>query len=206
MRGHFNVFISDYSINQWGWSNLNDTYVIHHGLDTDVFQPSELQKGNHILSVVNDWKNRDWCCGYKSWTRITAGLPIKVLGDNPGLSKPASSTEELVGAYQSAKVFLNTSTISPVPMALMEAMSCGCAVVSAATCMIPEIIENGINGFISNNEHELRQYCEMLLKDDKLRKTLGDNARNTIVERFGLDRFIDNWNNIFDLAGETVFR
>ena len=56
-------------------------------------------------------------------------------------STPAESVADLVNEYCSSKVFLNTSTVSPIPTTLLEAMSCGSAVVSTATCMIPEIIE-----------------------------------------------------------------
>ena len=118
------------------------------------------------LSVVNDWANRDWCCGFTIWQGVTKGLPVSVLGDTPGLSKPASSFDKLVRAYQSSRIFLNTSTISPVPTSLLEAMACGCAVVSTATCMIPEIIKNGVNGFISNDEEELKEMLVELLNNE----------------------------------------
>ena len=158
MRGHINLFISQYSIDAWGWEDKNDTKVVTHGIDTDLFCPKEEEKSDEILSVVNDWINRDWCCGFSIWQRTIDGLPYKVVGDTPGLSKPAVSTEELVSDYQNSRIFFNTSTISPVPTALMEAMSCGCAVVSTETCMIPEVIENGVNGFITNDEKQMKQY------------------------------------------------
>lgn len=205
MRGHYNCFISDYSIGEWGWQDRQDTHVVHHGLDTGEFSPDDRQRKNHVLSVVNDWKNRDWCCGYYTWTRVIDGLPFKVVGDNPGLSLPSNGTADLVNSYRDASIFLNTSTISPVPMSLMEAMSCGCAVVSTATCMIPEIITNGVNGFISNDERVLRKYCEELLKDEELRNKLGKAARQSIIDKFGLDKFTRRWNTLFDMAANMVF-
>ena len=76
-------------------------------------------------------------------------------------------------------------------------MACGCAVVSTATCMIPEIIEHEKNGLISNDPNELRQFLELLLKDDQLAQHLGQEARNTMVNKYNLTRHIDNWNKIF---------
>jgi hypothetical protein len=201
MRGLMNVFISEYSLGQWNWDNMNDTTVVHHMVDTDVFSyagyRSDIQPKNHILSVVNDWMNRDWCCNFQGWQRITNGLPVRVLGDTPGLSEPAPSTEALVREYQQARIFLNTSTISPVPTALLEAMACGCAVVSTATCMIPEIIENGVNGFISNDEFELRKQCELLLNDPSMALKMGKAAVETIEKKFNKERFVDQWNTVF---------
>lgn len=206
MRGDFNVFISEYSMEKWGFDSLNeDTWVIHHGIDTETFKPAEVEKDGAVLSVVNDWVNRDWCCNFSGWNRTVKGLKVRVVGDTPGLSLPATNLEELVSAYQSCSVFYNTSTISPVPTALMEAMSCGAACVSTATCMIPEIIKNGYNGFISNDESELRKYLELLLNDRDLAEEMGANARKTIETNFNQNQFINRWNMLFEDTYNTIY-
>jgi glycosyltransferase involved in cell wall biosynthesis len=127
-------------------------------------------------------------------------MNVRVVGDSPGLSEQSESEAALVQEYQSSQIFLNTSTISPIPTALLEAMSCGCAVVTTATCMIPEIIENGKNGFMSNDEDELRNYINMLLNDKELREHCGNNARETVMEKFSESLFIDKWNQVFEYA------
>ena len=66
--------------------------------------------------------------------------------------------------------------------------------------MIPEIIVNGVNGFISNDENELREYAQQLLDDKELREKLGKAARETVVRDFSEEKFIDNWNKTFDKA------
>ena len=66
--------------------------------------------------------------------------------------------------------------------------------------MIPEIIENGVNGFISNNEDELKEYIQQLLGDKELRDKLGKAARETVIQNFSEEKFIDNWNETFDRA------
>ena len=129
-----------------------------------------------------------------------------MVGDTPGLSKPAASIEELVATYQNSRIFLNTSTISPVPTALMEAMSCGCAVVSTATCMIPEVIEHGVNGFITNDKEQMKQHLVDLLNDEDMAREIGDNARKTIVERYSTDLFVNNWESVLRNAANITFR
>jgi len=206
MRGHLNLFISRYSIDAWGWEEGKDTLVITHGVDTELFKPNEsVEREDHALSVVNDWINRDWCCGFKIWQDVIQGLPHRVMGDTPGLSEPASSTQDLVSAYQSSRIFLNTSTISPIPTVLLEAMSCGCAVVSTETCMIPEVIEHGVNGFISNDINELKQYVVDLLNDKDLARQMGEAARETVVKSFSVDKFASKWDFILHSASKKVF-
>lgn len=205
MRGKINAFISDFSVEQWGFKKDDPTVrIIHHGIDTEIFSPktSEREGDGRILTVVNDWINRDWCCGWSIYRRITDALPVNPVGDTKGFSKPARSTQELVNFYQNASVFLNTSTISPVPTALLEAMSCGCPIVTTATCMIPEIVKNGINGWISNDEDYLRDRVAWCLANPEEAKVLGDAARATIVEKFSLDKHLAKWDSVFkEVAG-----
>ena len=112
-RGHINIFISEYSRDIWGWSQeIDGAHVIHHGIDTGLFNNSTPmnERENQALSVVNMWEKRDWCCGFKLWQQCSGypdnpHFPIKVLGDNEGLSLPAKNVNELVGAYNSSKVF-----------------------------------------------------------------------------------------------------
>lgn len=206
MRGDINVFISEFSREKWGW-NPEEADVIHHGIDTEEFSPNEnlVDKKSQVLSVVNDWKNRDWCCGFKFWEAATKGHPTVMVGDTPGLSKPAKNTAELVYRYRESDVFVNTSLISPVPTALLEAMSCGCAVVSTATCMIPEVIESGRNGILCKDPAEMNEAIKVLLKDQQLRRHLGERARQTILDRFSLDQFVSRWNDIFQKASNVPF-
>ena len=63
--------------------------------------------------------------------------------------------------------------------------------------MIPDIIENGKNGYISNDPKELRSFVDKLLADKELAIEMGKNARQTIINKFSLPNFVNNWNQIF---------
>lgn len=197
-----NSFISNYSMSQWGNYKNNTTSVIEHGVDVDFWDAGENpERDNVLLSVVNQWPDRDWCCGWNLW-KETVGfqspdpMPIRVLGDSPGLSKPADSIEALRYAYKSSSVFLNTSIHSPVPTVLMEAMASGCAVVSTNNCMIPEIIQHGENGLLADTADELRSSCQYLLDNPSKARELGEAAKKTMQDKFNLQRFVDDWNNL----------
>lgn len=199
MRGNINVFISEYSVNKWGFS-IDDSSVriIHHGVDIETFKPNcEISKNGKVSSLVNDWINRDYFCGWSIYQRITKDLPIDPLGDTPGFSKASNGVQDVVKHLQKAQVFVNTSTISPIPTALLEAMACGCVCVSTATCMIPEIIKDGHNGFISNDEKVLRERLEWCLNNPDKTIEIGQNARKTIEDKFSLQVHLDKWNKIF---------
>ena len=198
-----NSFISSYNMSQWGnYKNIN-TSVIEHGVDVDFWSGGEEpERQNNLLSVVNQWPDRDWCCGWELWKETVnfqtpSQMPIKVLGDSPGLSKPAESIEALREAYKTSSIFLNTSIHSPVPTVLMEAMASGCAVVSTNNCMIPEIIQHGQNGLLADTADELRASCQYLLDNPSKARELGEAAKKTMQDKFSLQRFVDDWNDLF---------
>lgn len=201
MRGDFNIYLSEYSKSKWE----SDGELIHNCVDISTFFPAETPKGSHALSIVNEWKSRDYFCGYNLWKQVTSDIPTVVRGDNDWTT-PTKDIDELVFEYRSAPVFLNTSLNSTCPTTVLEAMSCGTPVVTTATTMLPEIIEHGVNGFITNEPAELNKYTKMLINDLDLSRKLGYNARKTIEERFSLESFIEKWNCLFDKTREFVFR
>lgn len=206
MRGDVNVFISEFSRKAWGWGD-NEAVVVHHGIDTECFKPDDGgERQRFLLSVVNDWMNRDWCCGFKFWREATRDLPVYVLGATPGLSQPARNLKELADAYRAAQIFVNTSLVSPIPTALLEAMASGCCVVSTDTCMIPEIIQDGVNGVLCKTPENMKKKLKALLDHPAWCQEMGQRARQTIIEKFNLPAFTNSWNEIFKYTSAIVKR
>jgi hypothetical protein len=204
MSGHADVFITENS--KWAWGFGAKGVTVEHGIDSDLFHPAPWEERADVaLSVVNDWINRDAPCGYSYWREATRGLPVKVVGDTPGLSEAARTVGELAGHYRSAKVFCNTSLISPCPVSLLEAMASGCIIVSTNTCEIPSVIKDGENGFLAENPRQMRQILAHVLADPDAFQEMGWAARETVKSRFGLDRFVRQWDEILRQAADTPF-
>lgn len=201
MKGDVNVFITEYSKRAWGMPGE----VVYHSIDTDLFYPNnDMVRIDQVLTVAHDFVNRDYALNYKGWERITKDLPRVVVGNTPGLSEQSESVEDLIQTYQGASIYINPSTLSPVPTSMLEAMACGCAVVSTATCEIPNIIIDGVNGYLSNDESVLRDRVEMLLKDPAKAREIGLAGRETIKEKFSEERYIKEWNTIFDTVAKVI--
>lgn len=194
---HKKIFITDYSRKAWGY-NESEADVIRHGIETDLFTIDRSNQKKHILSVVNEFRARDAELGYKLWEEVTNGLPRWHVGHDPGFSEAATNVQELVNHYQTAPVFINTSRISPIPCSLLEAAACGCAIVTTNNCEIPYFFQHGENAMMSNDPRELREFCKFLLANEQERVRLGDAARQSIVEKCDVGRYVREWNTTLE--------
>ena len=120
-------------------------------------------------------------------------------------------TEELAGLgdlpYQQlhARMAEYRFLFSPIrytslPLAVIEAMTIGLPVVALATTELPTVIEHGKNGYISCDLDELISHMRRLVADPLEAGRLGEQARETARTRFGLKRFVDDWNAAFAQA------
>jgi len=87
--------------------------------------------------------------------------------------------------FQAMDIFVMPSLIETNSLATMEAMSTGCAVIATPTGNIPEYIIHGTNGimFPKGDSDDLKEKLKYLVTHDSIRKKLGTNARQTIIER-----------------------
>ena len=205
MQGDINVLISKYSIDAWQLDKNINYKIIYHGIDTNIFNFDPLQNRDiPVLNVCNDMPNRPLEVGWELWCQVSQMLPntLRLVGENGKFSKAAENTDELVKEYRRAKIFLNTTLVSTYPTSMLEAMACGCVVITPGTCAIPQIITHGVNGIIANTAQDIVKYIIELNKNPEYMAFIQKNALETIKKMFALDRFINEWNTVFNEALE----
>lgn len=72
-------------------------------------------------------------------------------------------------------------------------MTIGMPIVGLAATELATVIRNGENGFIHTDPAALTDAMRALLRDPAEARRLGDGARRTALERFGIGRFVDDW-------------
>jgi glycosyltransferase involved in cell wall biosynthesis len=85
-----------------------------------------------------------------------------------------------------AAVFCLPSHAEGLPMAMLEAMAAGKAVVVTSVGGIPHAVQDGDNGIVipPGNVERLAEALDKVLSDDALRQQLGERARATIAQQF----------------------
>jgi len=106
---------------------------------------------------------------------------------------------DLVKWYNLCKIFVLTSKTEEQSIVTLEAMACGKPVVVTKVGALPEFIEDGSNGFLIDlkQPEELAEKITFLMNDEELRKKIGIQARNTIVEKFSWEHYISKLTDIF---------
>ena len=112
----------------------------------------------------------------------------------------------LVNALQRrAAVVLQKSIREGFGLTVTEAMWKGAAVIGGRVGGIRHQIEDGVSGFLVDTVEQAAARIVQLIKDPKLRGTLGERAKETVRRRFLMTRLLEDW---LDLIGsfEANFR
>ncbi len=190
------VFISHEKMQDWGF--LGE--IILPGVDSDDYGTYSGEE-ERVLRVGNGLRERDVMLGYSVQERVTRGLPSTILGLNPLIPHAyvPKDWDEYRAFLRGHRVYLNT-TLEPYEdgynLAMLEAMATGMPVVSTDNSTSP--IEDGVSGYLSKDEAVLRARLETLLKDRRLASSIGKRARERVLDRFPIRKFLDRWGLVLE--------
>ena len=96
-------------------------------------------------------------------------------------------------------IYLSTSEFEGLPIAMLEAMSCEVPVVATRAGGIGEVIQHGIQGFLSEIDEyeELATYCVQLLNNKQLQKSMSQAARERVVAQFSMRRMVEELESVY---------
>jgi len=88
-----------------------------------------------------------------------------------------------------ATVFVNPSFFENCSISILEAMSCGCAVIACNVGGNPEIVKNGVNGILvpAFDVKSLAKSINLLLEDPEYNMHIGFAARQSVEDNFSLE-------------------
>lgn len=187
-------------------------WVIYPGINTFRYRPSSTPKRKQKLTVgvvtrITPVK------GIKEFIRIASKIKksidcdFTVVGpvEDEEYYKECIEEMEKLGVkinfvgkkdplpyYHIFDVYLNASLSEGVPLAVLEAMSCGVPTVCSdvGACRY-------IASAVFNSEEEAARIVIRLLMDERRRKALGNMARKRAVREFSLRRMVSEYDTLF---------
>jgi glycosyltransferase involved in cell wall biosynthesis len=103
-----------------------------------------------------------------------------------------------------AAVCVYPSHMEALPIAWLEGLAMGKAVVASETGPGPEVIEDGVSGLLCNphDPSSIAAQVIRLLQDCRLRRTLGVAARRRALEQFAIEPLLDRNETFYQQARE----
>ncbi len=160
--------------------------------------------------------------GLEEVLRAIAKIPrvtLLVIGDGPERKRCEEVTKQLDIAERvefrgwldtqkdvlqtllTAKLFVMHSKSEGGPRISLEAMACGLPVISTKVGVMPDVIEDGKNGFLTTGDPEdLAALIRRLLADPALCEQVG-HAAKAVLERFEREKLIANYARFLQSVG-----
>ena len=184
------------------------TVVIEHGIP----DPGHLYTGElpALGVVINEPVRRGRVTGTDLLPAFARTAPLHVFGIDADLLPGALGlgpdrlqvigdlpTPRLHAELARRRAYLHTPRWTSLGLSLLEAMSLGMPVLALAVTEAPRAVPPDA-GAISADPEELRAMAARLLADPDEARRRGAVARAFAQERYGLDRFLTDWDVVLD--------
>lgn len=202
--------------------------IIYNGVDGTIFSPADkvlarkelgLPEDAVILifvankTVSNKWKRTDWMLD--ALRKLKADdYPQKIIflmlgqsgeekcevGFTTIMAGHLSDPLKVAQYYQASDIYIHAALMDTFPNVVLESMSCGLPVVATRVGGIPEQVVEGETGYLCEpgNSNEMAEQISSLILDRDLRKKWGNAARQRILEKFTVERMVENYLEWFE--------
>lgn len=204
--------------------------VIPYGVDSELFSPGSQAAARQALGLAvdvrivlvvanrlrtNPWKGFDWITAVADRLAGSTRQAIEIvcLGDE-GESQERGrvrltfagwkeSEARVAEFYRAADAYLHLSRADTFPLSVLEAMSCGLAVVATRVGGIPEQVEHGATGFLARpgDVPEMTGHLRTVIEDADGAKAMGARGRARVLQSFRLETQVQAY---LDWYGEML--
>lgn len=107
--------------------------------------------------------------------------------------------KEIESVLSLTEIFVLPSLYEGFPLALLEAMASGCAVIGSNAGGIPDIITNSKTGFIvkRGDSRAIAEHIKLLLSNKDLRLKLGKNGREHVRKKYKWAKIVRSVSQIY---------
>ena len=192
-----------------------DIQVIYNGIDESLFVPlkpikseshitvlfsgnTSIRKGfdflPELLPYLNDNIRIIYTSGLRNRRANKYSDRIINIGSIPHKEMPA--------VYQHADILVSPSIREGFGLSVAEAMSCGLPVVAFNTSSIPELVDHGCGGYLTEiyDARKFAEYINILAESSPLRRRFGEYNRAKVEEKFTRSRMIEDYCLLFEKA------
>jgi glycosyltransferase involved in cell wall biosynthesis len=224
---HGHLHISEYSRRHAGHEGRAGAHVIMGGVDADKFKPSEEQAGEGERPVIYVGRLMPHKGVDDLVEALPRGMSLELIGRPyheefvADLRRLAEGKDvrfrhdcddaDLLDAYRRALCVVLPSVYrtryggeTRVPellgQTLLEGMACGAPAVCTDVASMPEVVEDGVTGFIvpPNDPEALKAKLVWLRENPSRRREMGEAARRRVLDKFTWPAVVRNCVEIYN--------
>lgn len=172
--------------------------LVPHGVDIDTFKPTTSKTTTFTVGFSGNISSK---CkkGVEIMEKVCSKNNIHFIQSGKSLSK-----SQMPSFYSNIDVYLCMSFTEGLNNPTLEAGAMGIPVISTSAGAAREIIEDGVNGFIVDRTEDALEEKLLFLRDNlEIRKSLGQNLYNTIVNNWSWNHKIGAFRDMFNLVMEN---
>lgn len=205
-----------------GFLDEDRIWTIPLGVDTEIFKPSRNPvqvEGSEILFAGYLYRLKGVECLIRAMNIIRKerkDVKLRIIGNGPDKQSLQELTETLdlkarvifedqipytmmPEYYQRCSVFCFPTLGEPFGKVIIEAMACAKPVVSSDIGGSTEIIQNRKNGILvpAGRSDLLAREILGLLEDERLRKSIGASARETVIRKYSWEKIAKDYHKLY---------
>ena len=165
-------------------------------------------KEKGVLRLIDIWKKVQEEAKFREWNLVFVGDGVQKEQIEDKIKALHLSTsiiikpfiKEVEKEYLSASIYAMTSHKEGFGMVLIESASYALPSVAFDITSGPsDIIENEKSGFLieDGNLQEFAKKLQLLMRDENLRKTMGENAKIHTKKHFSKELVLQKWQDLF---------
>lgn len=203
--------------------------VVGNGVNTEFFTPTPSESGpssppyllfvgrlaygkglSQLIRAAELLRERGWTVHIKLAGEGPLGDRLREIVRRRGLGGTVQflgqvPDQELVGLYSDALATVIPSTYESGPLVMLEAMACGCPVISTPVGMAPEVMEQARCGILLGGAgaHLIAEAAQTLLLDEALQDGMGAEARELMIGGYTWSGVTDRMEEVYGKALST---
>jgi glycosyltransferase involved in cell wall biosynthesis len=181
--------------------------VIHtkYTCDINMFYPEKKQANNKlVIGWAGSLTNHPGKRGFHEFIKpLAEEFPEIELKLQISEKNQITDDNKMREFYNSLDLYFAASRTETGPRTVLEAAACGIPSLSTDVGLVPELIENGTDGFIvERNYRAMRNKLKWIIKNREILPLFGNRIRKKMENEFNWENIIIQWTDFFKFALE----
>ncbi|ELU5091934.1 glycosyltransferase, partial [Campylobacter upsaliensis] len=181
--------------------------IITNHNQKNVLFLGRFSKEKGVLRLIDIWKKVQEEAKCREWNLVFVGDGVLKEAMQDKINKLNLNdtiiikgfTNDVEKEYLSASIYAMSSYSEGFGMVLIESASYALPSVAFDIAGLSDIIENEKSGFLieDGNLQEFAKKLQLLMRDENLRKTMGENAKIHTKKHFSKELVLQKWQDLF---------